>query len=110
MTAALLIRRARAEAGLTQAQLAARIRVPQSTIARLEAPGSNPRFETLLSVLAAAGSRLALTKATPGGVDETLVAGNLSLTPAERLERFRGSYRNVQRMTSKARRRDAGVA
>jgi hypothetical protein len=76
--------------------------MPQSTIARLEAAGSNPTSETLERVLAAAGARLEVTHGVVSGVDETLVAHNLRLTPAERLQAFRGSYRNVRALTMKA--------
>ena len=81
--------------------------MPQSTIARLEARGSNPRVETLERVLAAAGVRLETGRS---GVDETLVAQNLRLTPEERLDRFRRSYDNVRRLTAGARRVRGGLA
>ena len=108
--ASLLIRRARASAGLTQAQLAARAQMPQSTIARLEAQGSNPRVQTLERVLAAAGAKLESGGALSGGVDETLVAQNLQLTPAERLERFSRSYANVRELTLAAKRTSGDLA
>lgn len=76
--------------------------MPQSTIARLEAHGSNPRVQTLERVLAAAGARLEAAKPR-GGVDESLVARNLALSPAERLDRFRASYRNIRELTRTAR-------
>ena len=109
MSAAVLIRRARIDAGLTQSELAARAGMPQSTVARLEAHGSNPRAQTLERVLAAAGARLEAAKVA-GGVDESLVARNLALTPAERLQRFRASYSNVRELTRTARRKRAELA
>ena len=108
MTASLLIRRARAGAGITQQELAKRAGVPQSTIARLEAPGSNPRAATLSRVLSAAGAKLDVSPT--GGVDETLVVRNLRLRPAERLDRFSSAYRNVRELKAKAKRRGADLA
>jgi ribosome-binding protein aMBF1 (putative translation factor) len=54
----LLIRWARQDAGLTQAQLAKRARVSQQMVAKLESPDYNPTIETLEKVAAALGSRL----------------------------------------------------
>jgi transcriptional regulator with XRE-family HTH domain len=104
VSASLLIRRARAQAGLTQGELAARAQMPQSTIARLEAQGSNPRVRTLERVLAAAGTKLEAQDIASGGVDETLVAQNLRLSPEERLDRFRHSYENVRALALAAKR------
>lgn len=78
--------------------------MPQSTIARLEAHGSNPRIQTLERILAAADTKLDTKPATPPGVDETLVAQNLRLSPAQRLVRFRRSYANVRDLTLAAER------
>jgi hypothetical protein len=84
--------------------------MPQSTIARLEAHGSNPRMQTVERVLAAAGAKLEAAPAVSGGVDETLVAQNLTLSPAERLERFARSYANVRELTLTAARHRGDVA
>jgi transcriptional regulator with XRE-family HTH domain len=110
MTAARLVRTARREAGLTQADLAARAGVPQSTIARLESGGSNPTVRTLERVLHAAGRRLEASRIASSGVDETHVARNLALTPAERLVAFRRAYANVRETVSTARPADGRVA
>jgi transcriptional regulator with XRE-family HTH domain len=96
--AASLIRRARARANLTQKQLAALTGTTQSTIARLERPGSNPRLDTLERMLDATGQRLeirALKRKLPE-VDETQIAARLRLTPAERLATFTRSNRNIR--------------
>ena len=59
--AALLIRMARTRAGVTQAELAARLGVTQQQIQRLEDPHkSNPTVATLRSVARALGVRLRL--------------------------------------------------
>ena len=52
--------RARLRAGLSQAELAARMGTGQSTIARLESGQSLPSAKTLLRLAAATGSRLHL--------------------------------------------------
>ncbi len=87
MTPAALIREARRGAGLTQAQLAARLGTTQPVVARLERPGSNPTFETVAGALAAAGCRLQLQAVSVGlaTVDETLIRDQLALAPADRL-------------------------
>ena len=52
------LRWARAEAGLTQTQLALRAHVSQQAIAKLEHPRANPTIETLEKVAAALGVRV----------------------------------------------------
>jgi DNA-binding XRE family transcriptional regulator len=54
----LLIRWARNDAGLTQAQLAKRAKVTQQMIAKLENPNYNPTLEALEKVASALGARL----------------------------------------------------
>src|SRR5213592_2207680 len=86
MTAGALIRTARAESGLTQAQLAARLGVSQAALAKLERPDSNPTVRTLQRVLSATGRRLELqAPAAPPAVDEGLLREALKMTPAERI-------------------------
>lgn len=85
MRADLLIRDARREAGLTQAQLAAHLGVSQSAIAKLERQGCNPTVATLDRVLRATGHRLQLiapawgtASGSPGpSVDVGLLARHL---------------------------------
>ncbi len=57
----LVLRWARQEAGLTQAELAKRAGVSQPMIAKLEHPDHNPTLETLEKVAHALGSRLDVT-------------------------------------------------
>lgn len=87
MSPSVLIREARRQAKLTQAQLAERAGTSQSTIAKLERGGGNPTFETLERVLHAAGHRLELSAVNQGltTVDESLIRQQLALSPAERI-------------------------
>lgn len=59
--AAALIRKARAEAGLSQAELGKLLGISQAAVAKLERPGSNPTVDTLGDVLWATGHRLGLS-------------------------------------------------
>jgi len=103
--AAQLIRRARTEAGLSQAQLAARLRTTQSAVARLEGRRSNPTLATLEDALDATGHRLELAAVkSEAAVDESQLRERLALTPAERLATFTASHRNLRALTAKARR------
>jgi transcriptional regulator with XRE-family HTH domain len=104
--AAGLLRQARHAAGLTQTELASRLGVSQPEIARLEGRGANPRLTTLVQAVEATGSVLdiSLRPAVTPPVDESMIAANLRLEPAERLRRFATAYRNVSAMARKARR------
>lgn len=57
---AVALRWARLDAGLTQAQLAARVGVSQQQVAKLERPGANPSIATLRKIADALGARLEL--------------------------------------------------
>jgi uncharacterized protein len=96
MEASALIRRARAAAGLTQAELARRAGVKQPEVARLESTGANPRIATLNRVVAATGHSLTLGLDRGAGIDESLIAGSLRLTPSERLRQFESFYKFAQ--------------
>jgi transcriptional regulator with XRE-family HTH domain len=106
MEAASLIRQSRQRAGLTQAELARRLRTTQSAVARLESERSSPRLATLERALLATGHELSLwsTKRRPS-VDETLIARQLRLTPAERLRAFQTAYAQTRLIAGAARRR-----
>jgi transcriptional regulator with XRE-family HTH domain len=105
MSPATLIRTARHEAGLTQADLASRLGTTQSAIARLERPGSNPTVATLESALAAAGRRLDLSAhAALPEVDEGQILRHLRMTPTERIRAHDAAHRNVAALVRKARR------
>lgn len=101
--AASIVKQARLAAGLTQAELAERIGTTQSAVARLEAADANPRVATLLRAIEAAGQTLDATlRPRTVAVDETMIAANLRLDPAERLRRFAAAYASVAKLARKA--------
>jgi transcriptional regulator with XRE-family HTH domain len=109
MEAYALIRAARAEAKLTQAQLARRLGTSQPAIVKLERPGANPTVRTLDRVLRATGHRLEISSPTwSPSVDETQLRERLRLTPAQRLAAFQASQRNLTRLSQRARRVGSG--
>ena len=87
MSAAELIRQARARHGLTQKQLAIRARTSQAAISRIERGLVSPSIETLEKLLAMMNEELVLdARAIDWGHDVTLLRQNLARTPAERLD------------------------
>lgn len=95
----MLVRRARLERGLTQADLARRARTSQPAIARLEAGGRSPSVATLGRVLEALGLRLQIeTREIDSGVDRTLIAQALRLSPEQRLRRMGEAVRGLARL------------
>ena len=105
MTPDRLIRDARRDAGLTQAELANRLGTTQSAVARLEADGSNPRVNTVVRALEACGRELVLeSRLQRSSIDETLVAGRLRLTPEQRIKSFERAYRETRQIALAGRR------
>lgn len=78
----------RRAAGLTQRQLAAKAGVPQSTVARIESGGIDPRASTLDRLFHALGLELTAQRRSmdENGVDRTLIHEALRHTPTERVE------------------------
>jgi transcriptional regulator with XRE-family HTH domain len=87
-----LLKEARHAAGLTQVELADRLGVSQSEIARLEKHGANPRLDTLVRAIAATGHELTAEVGPSPGIDETTIAADLRLAPDERLRAFESFY------------------
>lgn len=103
-----LLRSARLEAGLTQAELARRAGTTQSVVARMEAPGANPRVESLEALLGAMNRGIELAPAPKlAVVDEDQVRERLALSPAQRLALFEESQRNIAGLVRGARRATA---
>ena len=100
-----LIRQARRESGLTQAELADRLETTQTAVARLERRGANPRMSTLRRALRATGHELALeVVAVNPAMDEAQLRAHLALTPSERAEAHDRAYENVAETVHAARR------
>lgn len=83
-----LIRQARRRAGLTQADLAARLATTQSAVARWESGGAVPSLETLRRVIEACGFELRYGIGESPGDEWSLAQRNLSLTPEQRLDQL----------------------
>ncbi len=99
MTPWALIRDARTSAGLTQQALAEQLGVTQGAVAQMERPSSNPTVARLDEVLRATGRRLDLTAAVHRPlVDETLLARNLRMSPAERLAAFETAHDEIEEL------------
>ena len=86
MRAADLLKRARSDAGLTQRELAARVGVPQSAVARIESGAADVRVGTLDRLLRACDAEVSLRPLPGRGVDRSLIRALLRRSPAERLD------------------------
>ncbi|MGH9058371.1 MAG: helix-turn-helix transcriptional regulator, partial [Acidimicrobiales bacterium] len=79
-----LLRRARAEKGLTQRELASAAGVPQSTVARIESGNQQPSLPLLARILAAVDLEPRIALAPYDSHDDVLDATEAALHPAER--------------------------
>lgn len=97
--AAAILRDARTAARLTQAELAQRLGVGQSAIAKLEREGANPSVQTLDRALRATGHRLQLiAPAWSETVDESLIRQDLQRSPSERIKSFERMLAETRRL------------
>jgi transcriptional regulator with XRE-family HTH domain len=103
MNAGELIRAARVESGLTQTQLAARLRVSQGAVAQLESARANPTIATLERAARAAGHRLEI-RLLPAEttVDVSLLEDALRMTPAERIAAGERLTRDAEQLAASA--------
>ena len=81
-----MLRHSRKRAGLTQRELAAKVGIPQETIARIEAGRVDPRVGTLDRLLEGCGFGLEHGPRLGIGIDRSVIRRLLELTPGERLE------------------------
>jgi transcriptional regulator with XRE-family HTH domain len=86
MVAWALLQEARRQAGLTQAELALRAGVPQSSVAKIERGRREPSLSTLERLVRAAGFELRIQLAPKDDHDLQLIDLMLDLTPAQRLQ------------------------
>jgi transcriptional regulator with XRE-family HTH domain len=94
-----LIRETRAAAGLSQAELAARVGTRQPVVSRWERGLDEPRLSTLNRLVRACGRSLVLV-VEPDDVDRAQIRQQLAMTPAERL----ASVTNLSRTLASAER------
>ena len=86
MAIAQLIREARKRAGLSQAELARRARVAQSTVGRIEAGRRVPSTELAERLVRAAGFEIRVGLGEPDPDTDSMFERTLRRSPAERLE------------------------
>ena len=79
-----LLRTARRRAGLSQRALSRRSGIPQPTISRIERGLESPSADLLDRLVEACGMELLVVDHAGKGVDRTLIARQLRLTPAQR--------------------------
>jgi transcriptional regulator with XRE-family HTH domain len=96
-----VLRLARAEAGLTQTQLADAVGTTQSAISRWEHGDDTPRLDSFGRIMSACGVEVDLTYRRHDDVDRSQIREHLRMTPAQRLD----SQRNVAEFLASARRR-----
>ena len=85
MTLVQLLREARKRSALSQADLAKRAGVPQSTVGRIESGVRVPSTELLERLIRAAGFELRVALGEPDPGTESLFERTLRRTPPERL-------------------------
>ena len=90
MTSGQLIRQARLTAGLSQSELAERVRLPRQQIVRWEGGGVEPGLSTLRKVLRACGFDLpvSLMRYEPDPEREALLEELQGKSPEQRLKGF----------------------
>jgi transcriptional regulator with XRE-family HTH domain len=83
-----LLKEARARHGVSQKSLAARASTTQSAISRIERDRISPSIATLRELLYLLGEDLELgARNRDSGIDRTLNAKNLTLSPSRRVKR-----------------------
>ena len=90
MTSAQIIREARLKAGLTQAELAERLRRDRAQVARWETGGQEPSFENLRAVVEACGFalRIEIAEREEDAVLDAELTTTLQQAPQQRVQRL----------------------
>jgi transcriptional regulator with XRE-family HTH domain len=97
-----LIRQARLQTGLTQAELARRAGKAQSAIGRWERGEVRPPLETVIELIRAAGLGLEVAIVRADDHDRALIRRNLGRPPARRLAEMVQAVRKVRAMVTAA--------
>lgn len=98
MISADLIRQARLRAGISQAELARRLRKAPSAIGRWERGEVRPPLETVVELVRAAGFDLEIAIVHPDDHDRVLVRRCLARQPERRLADMVATVRKVKAM------------
>lgn len=98
MNAALLLRQARRRADLTQRELAARLGIAQSSVAKIEGGTAIPRVDTLDRLLEACGETLEAVPRPGRGLDRAAYRELLELRPRVRLQRAAEEAESLERL------------
>ena len=98
MSAASLLRYARAKASLSQRELGRRAGVTQTSISRIEEGKTSPRFETLERLLSACGFELEPVPTKGLGIDRTGLRSLLRLSPTERARNAAKEANNLEKI------------
>jgi transcriptional regulator with XRE-family HTH domain len=85
MALAQLVREARRRAGLSQAELAQRAGVPQSTVGRIESGAREPSAALVERLVRATGFELRIGLGDPDPATDSLFERTLRRTPSQRL-------------------------
>lgn len=102
MTGGRLIAESRKRAGLSQAELAERLRTHQSVIARWETGRTSPAFLTVQRAVRAAGFDLDISLGPADEHDLALIRRELRLLPHERLSGMVEAVRRFDAMSEAA--------
>jgi predicted transcriptional regulator len=105
-----MLRHSRKRAGLTQRELAAKVAIPQETIARIETGRVDPRVGTLDRLLEGCGFGLEHLPRLGIGIDRTTMRRLIELTPSERLALGIANDRNFVELRRSIRRSIRRVA
>jgi transcriptional regulator with XRE-family HTH domain len=87
-----LVREARKRAGLTQAEVAARVGTTQSAVARIESGRVSPSLERLTALVRACGLDIDVRLVPYDDHDVSIAFQNLELAPGERVTRMMSAY------------------
>lgn len=104
MRASVLLRSARRQAAVSQRELAKRAGVPQATVSRIEREVVSPSVDTLDRLLKECGFEVEVARWDTEGVDRTLIAERLKLSPLDRILAAENEWRGAVALRDAARR------